>query len=73
MTKSDGIAMTIAFIGGALAGAAAGILFAPEKGEVQRKKIQDVLEKYGVKLKKKDLEDLVEDLKDSEIIDALDA
>lgn len=62
-----------ALLGGAVIGAVVALLFAPEKGSVQRKKIADVLSKYGVKLKKKDLEDLVEDLKDSEIADALDA
>lgn len=63
MTKSDGIAMTIAFIGGALAGAAAGILFAPEKGEDQRKKIKEALEKRGVKLSKEDFNKFIEDIK----------
>lgn len=62
-----------ALLGGAAIGAVVALLFAPEKGAVQRKKIADVLSKYGVKLKKKDLDDLVEDLKDSEIADALDA
>ena len=62
-----------ALIGGAIIGAGVALLFAPEKGSVQRKKIADVLSKYGIRLKKKDLEDLVEDLKDSEIADALDA
>jgi len=62
-----------ALIGGAIIGAGIALLFAPEKGSVQRKKISDVLSKYGIRLKKKDLEDLVEDLKDSEIADALDA
>lgn len=62
-----------ALIGGAIIGAGIALLFAPEKGSVQRKKISDVLSKYGIRLKKKDLDDLVEDLKDSEIADALDA
>lgn len=62
-----------ALIGGAIIGAGIALLFAPEKGSVQRKKIADVLSKYGIRLKKKDLDDLVEDLKDSEIADALDA
>ncbi len=62
-----------ALLGGAVIGAGVALLFAPEKGSVQRKKIADVLSKYGVRLKKKDLDDLVEDLKDSEIADALDA
>lgn len=63
MTKGDGIAMTIAFVGGALAGLAAGLLFAPEKGEDQRKKIKDALEKRGVKLSKEELTKFIEDIK----------
>ena len=70
---SNTSSVVAALVGGTILGAGIALLFAPEKGEVQRKKIQDILEKYGVKLKKKDLEDLVEDLKESEIIDALDA
>ncbi len=62
-----------ALVGGAVLGAGIALLFAPEKGSVQRRKIADILSKYGVKLKKQDLNDLVEDLKDSDVIDALDA
>lgn len=71
MCNTEGVIS--ALIGGAIIGAGIALLFAPEKGSVQRKKISDVLSKYGIRLKKKDLEDLVEDLKDSEIADALDA
>lgn len=62
-----------ALVGGAVLGAGIALLFAPEKGSVQRQKISDILSKYGVRLKKKDFDDLVEDLKDSEVVDALDA
>lgn len=63
MTKNDGIALAAAFVGGAIAGAACGLLFAPEKGEDQRKKIKSALEKYGVKLNKEELSKLVDEIK----------
>lgn len=37
-----------AFIGGAIAGAGAALLFAPEKGEDLRGEIKQLLKKYGV-------------------------
>lgn len=58
-----------AFIGGAIVGAIAGILFAPEKGCDTRAKlsgtVDDFLKKHNIKLNRKDVEDLVDDL-DSE-------
>lgn len=36
-----------AFIGGAVVGAVAALLFAPEKGENLRERIADTLRKYG--------------------------
>lgn len=63
MTKGDGFALAAAFVGGAIAGAACGLLFAPEKGEDQRKKIKEALDKYGVKLNKEQFNKFVEDIK----------
>lgn len=63
MTKGDGFALLAAFVGGAVTGAAVGLLFAPEKGEDQRAKIKEALEKRGVKLDKVSFDKLVNELK----------
>lgn len=58
-----------AFIGGAIIGAAAGILLAPEKGKDTRAKISDTvngfLNKHNIKMNRKDVGDLVDDLEDA--------
>ena len=51
-----------AFLGGMAVGAAAGLLFAPEKGEDTRKKIADVLREKGIKLNRAEMEDLVDQI-----------
>ena len=56
------------FIGGAIAGAAVGLLLAPETVKDTRKKITDTvdsfLQKHNIKLSHKDVGDLVDDLED---------
>ena len=57
-----------AFLGGAIAGAAVGLLAAPETGRDTRKKIADTVEdfmkKHNIKLNRKDVGDLVDDLEE---------
>jgi len=57
-----------AFLGGAIAGAALGILIAPEKGSDTREKltdaVEDFLKKHNIKLNRKDVGDLVDDIQD---------
>ena len=52
----------LAFIGGAAVGAACGILFAPEKGADTRAMIVENLKKRGIKLSRKEMEDLASDI-----------
>lgn len=51
-----------AFVGGAAVGAAFGILFAPERGVDTREKIAEVLRKRGIKLNRKEMDTLVDEI-----------
>ncbi|NPD80610.1 YtxH domain-containing protein [Palleniella muris] len=57
-----------AFLGGAIAGAAIGLLAAPESGKDTRKKIsstiKDFCDKHNLELSKKEMAELAEDLVD---------
>jgi gas vesicle protein len=52
-----------ALLGGVILGGVLGVLFAPESGKETRKKIADALEKRGIKLTKKEMDDLVQEIK----------
>ncbi|MDE7027581.1 YtxH domain-containing protein [Duncaniella freteri] len=56
------LSMLYAFIGGAIVGAGAAILFAPEKGEDIRARIADLLRKKGILCSDNEIDALVEQL-----------
>ena len=56
------INIVMAVVGGVVAGAAGGLLFAPDKGSNTRTKIADAVKKAGIKLNPKKMDELVDDI-----------
>ena len=52
----------MAFVGGIAIGAAAGLLLAPEKGSDIRERIAEALRKRGIRLNRKEMDALVNDI-----------
>ena len=60
-----------AFVSGAIAGTAIGLLLAPEKGEDTRtriyKLVEDFCKKHNIKLNPDEVEELVDDIKEAAV------
>lgn len=59
---NNGLKTLAAFVGGAAIGAAVGLLFAPKKGEDQRREIMDAIKESGAKLNKDEMKKLVDSI-----------
>ncbi|MBD5365952.1 MAG: YtxH domain-containing protein [Muribaculaceae bacterium] len=57
-----GLNIALAVVAGAVAGAAVGLLFAPQKGSDTRSQIKDYLRSKGIKLKRGELEEIVDEI-----------
>lgn len=58
----NNLTLISAFLGGAIVGAGAAVLFAPEKGSDLRNRITDLLRKKGIICSQNEIDALVEQL-----------
>lgn len=56
------LGLLYAFLGGAIVGAGAAVLYAPEKGEETRRRIKELLRKRGILCSENEIDALVEQL-----------
>ena len=56
------LSLLYAFVGGAIVGAGAAVLLAPEKGATTRSKIKELLQKKGILCSDNEIDALVEQL-----------
>lgn len=59
MAKNNVAGVVAALLGGAIAGAATALLFAPKSGKELRKQIAEIAREQGAKLNKEELEALI--------------
>lgn len=58
--------LVYAFLGGAIVGCGAALLFAPEKGSEVRQKIASILKRKGIKISDTEVDALVAELANAE-------
>ena len=60
----NGVNVFAAVLGGVVIGLAVGVLFTPEKGSEVRARIAEAIKARGIKLNRKEMENLVDDITD---------